>query len=363
MSPLISRPGLMDITPYAGGESEIKGQSRVIKLASNEGALGPSPKAIKAYQELAPRLHRYPDGNSTNLRRALAEKHSIDAERIVCGAGSDEILGLLARAYAGPGDEIIHTEHGFLMYPIIAKAIGATPVAAPEEELCACVDQILAKVTEKTRIVFIANPNNPTGTFLDKRQMKRLRSGLREDILMVIDAAYAEFMDRDDYSPGIDLVDAGDNTVMTRTFSKIYALSSLRLGWAYCPKDVAGVLNRVRNPFNVCAPALAAGLAALGDGGFLERSRAHNAKWMRWSANRLCSLGLEAPESFGNFILAHFPDTPGRTAADADVFLRSKGIIVRRMLGYGLPKSLRVTIGTEDEMRTFTESIKEFMTQ
>ncbi|HSV28892.1 MAG TPA: histidinol-phosphate transaminase, partial [Candidatus Omnitrophota bacterium] len=229
------RPGIMDIKPYVGGESDIKGVSRVIKLSSNEGALGPSPKAMDAFKAMAHDMHRYPDGGATQLRKALAARWGVDADRIVCGAGSDELLGILCRAYAGPGDEVLYSAHGFLMYGIAAKSCGATPVTAPEVDLTASVDNLLKAVTPRTRIVFLANPNNPTGTYLPADEVKRLRAGLRPDILLVIDAAYAEFVSKNDYTPGIELVDAGDNTVMCRTFSKIFALGGLRLGWAYCP--------------------------------------------------------------------------------------------------------------------------------
>ncbi|MEO5338176.1 MAG: histidinol-phosphate transaminase [Magnetospirillum sp. WYHS-4] len=355
------RPGIMKINPYVGGESELAGFKRVIKLASNEGAFGPSPKAMKAFEAMSADLHRYPDGGCTKLRQALGDRWGLDAARIVCGAGSDELLGLLARAYAGPGDEVVYSEHGFLMYPIAALTAGATPVAAPERDLAADVDEILGKVNERTRIVYIANPNNPTGTYLTKAEMARLRQGLPEQVLLVIDAAYTEFVERDDYSPGNDLVDAGGNTVVTRTFSKIYALGGLRLGWAYCPPNVADVLNRVRNPFNVPSPAQVAGLAALADEDFVDKARRHNAVWLRWTTDELRKIGLDVPESLGNFVLARFPTAAGRTALDADAFLRSKGIIARRMAGYGLPESLRISIGYEDEMTACVDALKEFM--
>ncbi len=360
MTAPVPRPGIMDITPYVGGESVVPGVQRVIKLASNESALGPSPLAVEAYRRLASDLHRYPDGACTELRHALAAHHGLDAARMVCGAGSDEIIGLLARAYTGPGDEVLYTRHGFLMYPIAARTAGATPVAAPETDLTADVDQLLAHVTERTRILFLANPNNPTGTYLPRAELDRLRAGLPDQVLMVIDAAYAEFIDRDDYAPGTHLVDAGDNVVMTRTFSKIYALGGARLGWAYCPPVIADVLNRVRNPFNVSAPAQAAGLAALSDTAFTEQSRAHNDTWLAWTIEQVRELGLEVPPSVGNFLLVRFPANGGRDAGAADEFLKSRGIIARRMGGYGLPDALRVTVGLEDEMRAFVEAVREF---
>ncbi|OHC75028.1 MAG: histidinol-phosphate transaminase [Rhodospirillales bacterium RIFCSPLOWO2_12_FULL_58_28] len=355
------RPGIMDITPYVGGESEISGVKDIIKLASNEGAFGPSPKAVAAYDELSGKLHRYPDGGCAKLRKALGEMNGLNSEQIVCGAGSDELLGLLCRAYAGPGDEVLYTEHGFLMYPIAARTAGATPVKAPEIGLTANVDELLKKVTPKTRIVFLANPNNPTGTYLGMREMERLRASLPDSALLVIDAAYAEFVAAEDYAPGIEMVNNGADVVMTRTFSKIYALGGVRLGWAYCPPGIADVLNRVRNPFNVGSPAQAAGLAALADHEFTERAYRHNLKWLTWTEQRLRDMGLQGPASVGNFVLARFPDEAGRRAEDADAFLKRRGIIVRRITAYGLPDYLRITIGREDEMHAVVGALEEFM--
>ena len=287
---LVPRPGILDITPYAGGEAKLAGVERPIRLASNESALGPSPKAIAAYRALAGEIHRYPDGNAQELREALGCCHGIDPGRIVCGAGSDELITLLLRCYAGPGDEVLYSRHGFLMYPINAMAVGATPIAAPEREQTTDVDAMLARVTERTRIVFIANPNNPTGTYLGVQEIARLQAGLPASVLLAIDAAYAEFVNRNDYEPGIALVNRAENVVMLRTFSKIYALGGLRLGWAYCPPAVADVLNRVRSPFNVSAAAQAAGVAAIEDVEAFNRARAHNERWLPWFSERQPSL-------------------------------------------------------------------------
>ncbi len=361
MSALNARPGIMDITPYVGGESTLPGRERVIKLASNEGALGPSPKATAAYEAAAGELHRYPDGECLDLRRAIGRRHGLDWTRIVCGAGSDELIALLCRAYAGPGDEVLHAEHGFLMYPIAAKAAGAKPVAAPETGLKADIDALIQRVTGRTRLLFLANPNNPTGTYLSGAELRRLRDELPDDVLLVIDAAYAEYVTSEDYSPGADLVSKGGNVVMTRTFSKIHALGGARLGWAYCPPAIADVLNRVRNPFNVSSPAQAAGLAAIDDTEFTNRALDHNETWRPWLAGRLEELGLEVPSITGNFVLARFPLNSGRTADDADRHLKDHGIIVRRMAAYGLPDGLRITVGLEDEMRAVTDALAEFL--
>jgi histidinol-phosphate aminotransferase len=363
MSALTPRPGLMDILPYKGGESKIEGVSRIIKLASNEGPFGPAPSAIVAINNASSLQHRYPDGSASALRAKLAQKHNIDANRIVCGAGSDELLGILCRAYAGPGDEVLYCEHGFLMYPIAAKTAGATPVKAKECNLTTDVDALLAAVTDKTKVVFFANPNNPTGTYISKSEVKRLHAGLRDDILLVIDAAYAEFMTQEDYDAGIELVEESQNVVMTRTFSKMYGLGGIRLGWSYASDEVTDVINRARNPFNVTALALAAGEAALDDDDFVEKTRTHNTKWLRWLESECKSIGLETTVSHANFALVKFPLTQGKTSSDADAYLRSKGIIVRAMGSYGLGEYLRITIGTEEENQLCMAALREFMSK
>jgi histidinol-phosphate aminotransferase len=360
---LVPRPGILDITPYVGGEAKVAGVERPIRLASNESALGPSPKAIAAYRALAGEIHRYPDGNAQELREALGCCHGIDPGRIVCGAGSDELITLLLRCYAGPGDEVLCSRHGFLMYPINAMAVGATPIAAPEREQTTDVDAVLARVTERTRIVFIANPNNPTGTYLAAQEIARLQAGLPASVLLAIDAAYAEFVNRNDYEPGIALVNRAENVVMLRTFSKIYALGGLRLGWAYCPPAVADVLNRVRSPFNVSAAAQAAGVAAVEDVEAFNRARAHNERWLPWFSERLAALGLPLTPSVANFVLARFPDDQPKNADAAFAFLQSRGILTRKMAAYGLPQHLRITIGTGPEMETVSAALAEFMSR
>lgn len=355
------QPGILEIAVYVAGESATEDGRSVIKLSSNEGAFGPSPAAVAAYAEISGQLHRYPDGGCTELRRAIAETHDLDAARIVCGAGSDEIISMLCSAYAGVGDEVLYSEHGFLMYPISARAAGATPVVAPETELTADVDALLAMVTDRTRIVFLANPNNPTGTFVTGDDLARLRDGLPEAVLLVIDAAYAEYVGAEGYSDGLQLVERHGNVVMTRTFSKIHGLGGMRLGWSYCPVAVADVLNRVRGPFNVSAAAQAAGIAAIGDAEFTRKVRAHNDRWLAWTRDRLRDLGLSAPDGVGNFLLACFPEAGAHTAAAADAFLKRDGIIVRRMDAYGLPDCLRITIGLEDEMRAVIDSLSRFL--
>ena len=252
------RAGIMDIAPYVGGKDTIEGRATVMKLSSNEGALGPSPKAQAAYAKAAAELHRYPDGGTEKLRAALGRHYGLDPARIVCGCGSDELLNLLVRAYCGPGDELLYSQYGFLMYALAAKGAGATPIAAPERELAADIDALLARVTPRTRILLLANPNNPTGTLLPAAAVRRLQAGLPPDVLLVLDSAYAEYVGDPGYEDGAGLVAAHGNVVMLRTFSKIYGLAALRIGWAYAPPAVVDVLHRLRGPFNTAAPAQAA---------------------------------------------------------------------------------------------------------
>ncbi|MFZ2006511.1 MAG: histidinol-phosphate transaminase [Stellaceae bacterium] len=354
-------PGILDIAPYVGGDARLEGFDKPIRLASNESALGPSPKAIAAYRALSGDIHRYPDGSADELRHALGEHYGLDPARIVCGSGSDELIGLLQRAYSGPGTEVLYSRHGFLMYPIGAQAAGATPVAAPERDLTADVDAILARVTEHTRLVFIANPNNPTGTYLSASEVARLHAGLPPNVVLAIDAAYAEFVNRNDYEPGVRLVDAAENVVMLRTFSKIFALAGLRLGWGYFPPAIADVLNRIRGPFNVNAAALAAGVAALNDTESLEKARAHNDRWQPWLNERLAALGLDPTPSVGNFVLPRFAESGKHTAAAAFAFLQARGILTRRMNAYGLPHHIRITVGTGEENEKVAATLAEFM--
>ncbi len=357
---LTPRPGILEVAPYVGGEASVPGVKRVMRLASNENPLGASPRAISAYSVLKDDLNRYPDGAAARLRQALAEAEGLDPARIVCGAGSDELIALLVRGYAGPGDEVLHSAHGFLMYSIAAKTAGATPVAAPERDLTADVEALLARVTGRTRLVFLANPNNPTGSYLSADQVRALRDGLPDEVLLVIDAAYAEYVEEADYSSGAELVEAGDNVVMTRTFSKIHGLASLRLGWAYCPPGVADVLNRLRGPFNVTQAAQAAGAAAVSDTEHVARSRRHNVQWRAWLAENLSAAGLRPYPSVGNFILVEVPGDPETGADAALAYLKARGILVRAMAAYGLPKCLRISIGTEEETRATAEALAEF---
>jgi histidinol-phosphate aminotransferase len=356
----VPQPGILDIQAYVPGESHVPGGLKPIKLSSNETPLGASPKAIAAYKAVANELERYPDGAASDLRKAIAAAYGLNVDRIVCGCGSDELLNLLAHAYLGPGDEAVFTEHGFLVYKIVTLGNGSKPVIVKCKDYRADVDAIIAALTPRTKIVFLDNPNNPTGTYIPFDEVRRLHKALRPDALLVLDAAYAEYVKRNDYEAGLELVATSENVVMTRTFSKIYGLAALRLGWAYCPQGIADVLNRIRGPFNVTAPAIAAGVAAVADTAHVETSVAHNDTWLPWVTAQLEKLGLEVTPSVGNFILIHFRDAKGQDAASADAFLKTKGIILRRVTGYGFPNGLRMTIGTESDNKAVVAALAEF---
>jgi histidinol-phosphate aminotransferase len=360
VAPPKAKPGVLAITPYAGSEAGLGGSDRIV-VSSNESAFGPSWQAMEAYSGASEEVHRYPEIDARSLRQALADHHGLDVDRIICGCGSDQIIDLLALCFAGPGDETLYTEHGFTMYPIASLGVGATPIAVPETNLTTDVDALLAAVTEKTKIVFLANPNNPTGTYLPERELRRLHAGLPEDVLLVLDGAYAEYVMQDDYEAGAALVHDSSNVVMTRTFSKIYALASLRVGWAYAPAEIIDVLDRVRPPFNVSSPAIAAARAALADHDHTERSRQHNAEMLPWFVERVEALGLRVNPSVANFVIVHFDPASPRNAEAAYRFLFSKGIVTRRVAGYGLPDWVRISIGTREEMEEVVAVLAEFL--
>jgi len=350
------REGILEIAPYKGGERYALGANRTIKLSSNENPLGPSPAARAAYLAAIDGLALYPDGAATALRDAIAGAHGLETAQIVCGAGSDELIALLCKAYAGPGDEVLYSQHGFLMYRISAMAAGATPVTAPETDLTTDIDAMIAGLSDRTRLVFVANPNNPTGTMVGEDGLARLADALPQRALLVIDAAYAEYVRQPGHDGGIGLVQSRDNVVMTRTFSKIHGLAALRLGWTYAPGHVIDVLNRVRGPFNVTAPAQAAGEAAIRDGAYVEHCAVTNEVWRDWLSKELTGSGFPVVPSLANFILV---DTSGR-AAEVDAYLKTRGIIVRRMEGYGLPGHLRISIGDEAACRAVADAMAGF---
>ncbi|MEL6921690.1 MAG: histidinol-phosphate transaminase [Pseudomonadota bacterium] len=355
------KAGVLDIAAYVPGRDKAAPGVKLHKLSSNETPLGPSPAAVDAYRATADKLEVYPDGSSTELREAIAEINGLNAANIVCSNGSDELLGLLCQIYLSPGDEGIFTEHGFLVYKIQIMAAGATPVVAKETDHTADVDAILAAVTPKTKIVFLANPNNPTGTYVSDADVRRLHANLPPHVLLVLDAAYAEYVRKNDYASGIELVSSNDNVVMTRTFSKVHGLAALRVGWLYGPSHVVDAINRVRGPFNVNAGAIAAATASMRDRAHMEKAVAHNNDWLPRLTETLERIGLTVTPSVGNFVLVHFPQTSGKTAEDADEYLVQRGYVLRRVTAYGLPNALRMSIGTDEANEGVIAALKAFM--
>ncbi|MBW6400272.1 histidinol-phosphate transaminase [Roseomonas sp. HJA6] len=356
---VMPRPSILSVEPYVGGESKIPGVNRIVKLSSNEGAFGPPPGAIEAIRAMAAEAHRYPDGSGKAIREAIGARFGLDPARIVVGNGSDELLALIILAYGGEGTDIVMSAHGFLMYEITGRWAGCQIIKVPEKNLTTDVDGMLAAVGPRTRLVFLANPNNPTGSILPQSEVDRLRAGLREDILLVLDSAYAEYVTRPDYDAGAKLVDASGNTVMTRTFSKIFGMGGMRLGWAYAPAPIVDVLSRVRGPFNVNAAAMAAGVAALAEKGWIEKSVAHNTEWRAKVTAGLEAAGIKVWPSEGNFLLADFGTAAKAKAADDA--MKSRGLIVRAMGGYGLGSCLRISIGTAEECTMVIEALTAFM--
>ncbi len=356
MSAIEPQPGIMEIELYQGGQSTLDGRTDVVKLSSNENPFGPSPKAVEAFARASRQLHRYPPTDHASLRNAIGEVHGLDPERIICGVGSDEIIHFLCQAYAGPGCEVLHTEHGFAMYRISALAAGAVPVEAKETERVTDVGNLLDACTERTRLVFIANPNNPTATMIGGNEMARLAEGLPDGALLVLDGAYAEYVEG--YDGGVGLIDSRDNVFMTRTFSKLYGLGGLRIGWGYGPKEVIDTLNRIRGPFNLSQAQLGAAEAAVRDRDYVRHCLAENKRMRAWMAEALAGLGVPSDTSCANFILARFHDADEAEACDAH--LKEAGILVRRVAGYKLPHCLRITVGDEASCRRTVHAIAGF---
>ena len=353
----VPQPGILKIAPYVPGRSDTPDGVKLVKLSANESPLGASPRAIEAVRDAAGRIEIYPEGSSRDLRVALGEVHGLAPERIVCGFGSDDILHLLAQVYLGDGDEAVMSQYGFNVYPIITRGASAEIIMVPETGYRADVDALLAAVTPRTRMLFLANPNNPTGTYLPAAEVERLQRGLRPDILLVLDSAYAEYVTAEDYSEGIELVNGSDNVVMVRTFSKM-GIAGERVGWMYGPDHVVDAVNRIRGPFNVSLSGQAAAAAAARDVEFTAKLREHNARWRSWLTEALQSNAIRVPPSQGNFILALFEDVA--TAKAAFAALRDKGLLVREMHGYGIPEGLRISIGLEADMRAVVEVLKAF---
>ncbi len=357
MTQIEPQPGIMDIALYTSGAAKLAGVENVVKLSSNENPFGPSEKAREAVSRAAHALHRYPNTDHASLRATIAEVHGLDPDRIICGVGSDEVLQFAVQCFAGVGDEVIMTEHGFSMYPILTRAAGATPVVVPERDRRVDVDAILNAVTGRTRVVFLTNPGNPTGTLLEAAEVQRLATGLPHNVLLVHDGAYTEFVG--DFRADFALADAVPNVLSTRTFSKIYGLGGLRIGWGYAPRDLVDVMNRVRQPFNLSVVQLAAAEAAMRDQDHVARCYAENGRWREWLRNALVELGIGCDESHANFLLARF-DSP-ETAIACDQALKADGILVRLVANYGLPDCLRITVGDEPSCRRVAHVIGQFM--
>ncbi len=356
-----ARAEILEISPYVQGKSAISGQTAPIKLSSNESSFGPSPKAIEAYQSQATALHRYPDGSQSPLRQAIADIYNLDADKIICGNGSDEILDLIYRTYLSSGDDIILSANHFVMCALYAKIQGANIVLAGENNYVTSVDDLLSKLTPETRMVTLANPNNPTGTYLNAEQIRRIHSGLPSDVLFVIDGAYAEYVTCDDYDNACGLVDEFDNVVVTRTFSKIYGLSALRAGWAYCPTAVVDILQRIRSPFNVNSPAMAAAIAAVNDVNYIDRVRLHTADWQQRIQKELGALGIRVIPSVANFYLLNFNECEGKSALDAAGFLETEGIIPRPVSTSDGDDVLRITVGLDAENEAVIKALTKYM--
>ena len=353
------KPGILDIAPYVGGKSKIEGVAEPMKLSSNENALGAGEKAREAYHAAVANIHIYPDGRAGKLRDAVAAHHGLEGDRLIFGNGSDEVFALLNQTYLTPGDNIVTGQYGFLAYRISALANQASVKLAPEPRFKAEVEAILEQVDERTKIVYISSPSNPTGSYNTAEETRRLHAALPPHVLLVIDEAYAEFVSAPDWETSFPLARDADNIVVTRTFSKIHGLGGLRIGFGYAPRSVAEAVDRIRLPFNVSIPGIEAAVAALGDEAHQKASRELVETWRPRLTQAIKGFGSDVFPSVGNFVLVRFPD-PARTAAAANDYLNGKGIIVRPVGGYGLPDCLRITVGTEDQNRAVLDALSEF---
>ena len=352
-------PGVAKLAPYSQGQNAIPGVANPIKLSSNESSHGPSRAALEAYRQAAGQLHRYPDGSQTELRQAIGETFGLNPERIICGNGSDELILLLMRTYLQPGEEVLLSQNSFEMCPIHCLAQGGTPVFAPEQGHRVDVAALLARATGKAKLCVIANPNNPTGTYITAGELERLRDGLPESCLLVIDGTYAEYVDQADFDDGFALAEAGGNAVVTRTFSKIHGLAGLRIGWAYCPPAVADAVQRIRTPFNANGPAMAAAAAAVRDQAHVQQVRQHNAAWLERIRAAVAEMGLEMIPSVANFYLLRFPEGSGKSGAGAAAFLMQRGIIPRPAAASD--QFLRITLGLDRENEAVLQALADYL--
>ncbi|HEV2362862.1 MAG TPA: histidinol-phosphate transaminase [Caulobacteraceae bacterium] len=357
----VAKPGIEAIRAYVPGRASAPGVAHPVKLSANENILGAGEKARAAYLAAAGSLGVYPDGRGGPLRAALADRYAVEPERIILGTGTDEIFALLNQTFLEPGDNIVQGEFGFGAYAIGARANQAEVRMAPEKDYRVSVEALLAEVDERTRLVFIANPANPTGAFVTADEVRFLHERLPADVVLVLDGAYAEFNRDPTYTDGLDLARAAPNIVVTHTFSKLHGLAALRVGWAYAPLEVAAAVDRIRLPFNTSSCAQAAAVAALADVAHQRASVEHVERWRPWLAQQLGGLGLGVVPPSANFVLVGFPQTPGRTAADAEAFLASRGLLVRAVANYGLPDHLRITIGLEEHNRALVQALADFL--
>ncbi len=361
-----AKPWIQAIAPYVPGRSTTDDGRKAAKLSSNENPFGTPEGAVAAYRDALGSLHRYPDASAAELRAAIAAKYGLDPARVIYGTGSDEILHLAAGAFAGVGDEVLFVRYGFSVYPIAARRVGAVPVEAPDTDYATDIDALLACVTERTRVVFVANPNNPTGTMASRAEIARLHAALPANVLLVIDQAYAEYLEPEEEDAGLELAKTAPNVLVTRTFSKIYGLAAERIGWGYGPAEVIEALHKIRAPFCVTTAGQMAAIAALADDAFVLRCRAHNRKWRGWFEDEIAgfgNVGLRAVPSRANFSLVTFPEDGPVNAEDAYHALMDAGYIVRWLPGQGLPNALRITIGTEEEMRGLTAALRTYVTR
>jgi len=356
-----SNPGISGLPKYQPGKRTLASAGQPIKLSSNESAFGPSPAALDAYHGIAPELHRYADATQRELRDGIALTYGTQAGRIVCGNGSDEIINLLIRGYLKTGDELLLSENHFVMFAVHGCTQGARIVLAPERDCNMDVDALLARVTPATRMVALANPNNPTGTYLAQSEIRRLHAALPGDVLLVLDGAYAEYVTAPDFDPGFSMVDANENVVVTHTFSKIYGLAGLRIGWIYAPDHVVDVLERIRSPFNASAAAQAAATAAVRDQAFVRRAREHNARWLERLRRELTAIGIEVIPSVANFYLLRFNGKSGKNAPAASAWLESRNIIPRLVMTGDTDNVLRITVGLDAENEAVIAALTGFM--
>jgi histidinol-phosphate aminotransferase len=358
----VPKPGILDIHAYVPGKSKAEGVADPVKLSANENILGSSPKAREAFATAASELHIYPDPRALLLREAIAERYRLEPERLFFGCGSDEIFQLLNQTFLEPGDNMVQGEFAFAAFAIGAHACQAEVRSAREPNFRIDVDEILKCVDERTRLIFLANPGNPTGTWIPFTEVRRLHDALPPSVVLVLDGAYSEFVTDPAFSDGLDLARTASNVVVTHTFSKLHGLAALRVGWAYGPKEIVEAVDRIRLPFNTSIPAQRAAIAGLGDEDFQRRSIELVEQWRPWLEQQLGGLGLEVVRpSAANFVLVGFPKTPGRTAKEAEAFLASRGLLVRAVGNYGLPDHIRITIGLEAHNRAMIDALAAFL--